>query len=299
MSVPGRVQTRLGDEEVVARVPLGSDETLYTTPSRTIIHREGTFLKDESVEEFSNSVERLSLREGRRKSRLEFVYASQEDRELTVAKRSIESVLPTVLNGVLAATNVLDAPESVIQSYRFNELTVVVTNQRLLKHVGSAVWDADFESLHFEDVTGLRVEKGSVATQIVLESTAGTERLKVPRDDSRSLREHLERAICAFHDVDSIAELRATSGVEAPEEDAEANQLSDELEPLRTDFEGEEDQIADDGFDSSPFEPAANLDGDLEEQLASLRETLQRQAELLEHQTQMLERIEQALTRDR
>ncbi len=294
----------LGDEEVVDHVPIDDDESLYTTPTRTIVHREGTFLRDESVEEFSNDVDRLVANEGRRKTKLTFEYGPSDTREFAVSNNTAESVLPTVLAGVLRATGTLRNDETVIQSYRFSELTVVVTTKRLFKHVGAAVWDEDYEAFSYEPVTGLRTEDGSVATRIVLEMADGTERLKVPQEAARSLREHLERAICAFHDVESIAALRARAG-EGGDVETDDAPLSDDLEPLRAEADGETttaeptDTEGAAEFDDSPFEPPEHVEDSVEEQLAELREALEHQRDLLEEHTVLLERIERALTRDR
>jgi len=65
-----------------------------------------------------------------------------------------------VLAGVLSATGVTDPGESVIQTFRFSELTLVVTSERLVKHVGSAVWDEEFEEFAYADITDLDFEGG-------------------------------------------------------------------------------------------------------------------------------------------
>lgn len=297
MSVPGRVQAVLGDEEEVARVPLGDDETLFTTPTRTLVHREGTFLRDESVDEFSNRIDRLSVNEGRRKTQITFGYDTADDRTLTIANRSLESALPSILTGVLVATNALEPGERVVQSYRFKELTVVISNRRLFKHVGAAVWDAEYEAFEYDRVTGVRAEEGSVATQIVLEFHDGTERLKVPQNASRSLREHLERAVCAFHGVDSIAALRAMAADAADEDspDPEEATLADDIEPLST---GTDDAAEEDEF-TATFEPPETVLSDADEELAALREAIEHQSELLKRQQAILERIERSLSANR
>lgn len=298
MSIPGRVQALLGEEEVSEQVPLGDDDALYLTPTRTLVHRAGTFLREESVEEYSNRVSRLTLNEGRRKARLGFAYTDREDRELSMSRRHVDSALPTILTGILAATNTIEDDESVVQSYRSGELTVVVTTQRLFKHVGAAIWDDEYEFFPYQDIIGLRIEEGTVATQIVIEQANATERLKVPHDVARSLREHLERTLCAFHGVDSVAELRAAAGTTDREPERSDPELASGLDPLTVD-QTDRPSSPREEFEKTPFEPPARVEGSIEEQLAELQATIEEHSKVLERHTETLRRIERALTRDR
>jgi len=119
-------------------------------------------------------------------------------------------VLHPVLAGVLSATGVTDPGESVIQTFRFSELTLVVTSERLVKHVGSAVWDEEFEEFAYADITDLDFEEGTVATAVVLTHGGRSERFKAPNESARAVRETLVDAVCAYHGVDSLEEFRVT-----------------------------------------------------------------------------------------
>jgi hypothetical protein len=265
MRVPGIVDDALGREEVLARVSLSGDDELFVTPARTLAYRAGGVLSDESVSEFSHDVEGIRVREGRRKAAVVFEYPVQDARELSIAKSDLDDVVQPLLASVLRATGATDPDERVQSAFRFSELTIVVTSERLLKHVGSALWDDDFESFHFEDVTGLDYEEGNVATGIVLTVDGRKERVKTPNDRVAAIRRTLESALFSFHDVDSAAELAPAEDDEATTRDTE-RQDSDSvasfgagIDPLSAGG----DDAADAGGvpDGDPSEAPAGSDG--------------------------------------
>ncbi|WP_115864563.1 DUF7115 domain-containing protein [Halorussus litoreus] len=203
MSVPGIVQSRLDGEQVAAQVPLGSEDGLFVTPTRTLIYRADGLLSDESVEEYPHDAERISISEGRRKSAIELDYGIEGDEKFKVPSNRLYEALHPVLAGVLNAAGVTTAEETVKQTYQFSELTLVITSERVVKHVGAAVWDQDYEEYHFGDVTSLGVEEGSVSSQIIVESGGRPQRIKTPSDQTREVRERIERALVAYHGADS------------------------------------------------------------------------------------------------
>ena len=209
MSVPEIVRSTLGEEEIVATVRLGGEDAVYVTPSRTLCYRDEGLLSDETVNEYPHDAERVSVSEGRRKSKLALEYGLGGTRTITVPQGSLEDVLHLVLAGVLNAAGVTDAGETVIQTYRFSELTLVITSDRVVKHIGEAVWDEDYDEYHYGDVTGLSFEDGSVAMQVVISVDGRPQRIKAPNDRARELREQLERAMFAYHDVRTREEFEA------------------------------------------------------------------------------------------
>lgn len=209
MDVPGIVQGALDDEEVAASVSLGGEDALFVTPTRTLVYRSESLLSDESVESYPHDAERVTVKDGRRKTRITLTYSIDGERDFAVPSSAADDVLHPVLAGVLNGAGVTDPGETVVQTFRFSELTLIVTSDRLLKHVGSAVWDADHEQYHFEDVTGLDFEEGSVATQIVIEVDGRPQRIKTPNEHVAVVRERLTGALFAYYDVDSLDELNA------------------------------------------------------------------------------------------
>jgi hypothetical protein len=219
MDLPEIVQTALDGEGVAARVDLGGEDDLLVTPTRTLVYRAEGLLSDESVEEYPHDAERIEVSEGRRKSKITLDYGLDGEETFAVPSKRLQDALHPVIAGVMNAAGITDPGETVKQTFRFSELTLVVTSARVVKHIGTAVWDDDFEEFHYDDVTDLTFEDGSVATSIVLEVGGRQERIKAPNDAAREVREGLESALLAYYDVESLEEFRVAV---APEEDDEA-----------------------------------------------------------------------------
>ncbi|WP_408958243.1 hypothetical protein [Natrinema sp. 74] len=217
MSVPGIVHSTLDGEEIAARVSLGSDDELFITPTRTIVYRADGLLSDESADKYPHDADRLTLSEGRRKTKFSLEYALDGPREFTIPAGKTDAVLHPVLAGVLNGNEITDSGETVAKTYRFSELTLIITSDRLVKHIGGAVWDDDYEEYHFDDVTNLSFEDGSVATQIVLTVDGRPQRIKAPNEEANDLRERLQRALFDYHGVGSLEELNDTLGGDGDE----------------------------------------------------------------------------------
>ncbi|WP_380674830.1 DUF7115 domain-containing protein [Salinigranum sp. GCM10025319] len=207
MTHPDIVQSALGDEGVAARVGLG-DDALFVTPTRTILYRADKLLSDESVEEFPHGAERITVSSGRRKATVTLDYGLDGERSFTVPAKALDEALHPVLAGTLNAAGVTESGETIKETFRFSELTLVVTSERLVKHIGNAVWDEEYEEFRYADVTNLAFEEGSVATTIVVVLGGRQERFKAPNDRAREVRERLTEAVLAHHGVDSLAALR-------------------------------------------------------------------------------------------
>ena len=220
MSLPDLLEEAAADEEVVARVPLGGDDLLAVTPTRTLVYRAEGLLSDETVEEYAHDAERLAVSTGRRKSKVVFGYGLDGEETLAVPSKRLDDVVHPVLAGILSARGVTDPGESVVRTFRFSELTLVVTDSRLVKHVGSAVWDEEFEEFPYADLSDLDFEEGTVATAVVLVHDGRSERFKAPNESARAVKESLVDAVCAFHDVESLEEFRVTVADDEDEDDA-------------------------------------------------------------------------------
>jgi hypothetical protein len=216
MSHPDVVQSALGDESVAARVDLG-DDALFVTPTRTLVYRADSLLSDESISEFPHGAERISVSAGRRKATITLDYGLDGERSFTVPSKRLDSALHPVLAGTLNATGVTDPGETVTETFRFSELTLVVTSDRLVKHIGNAVWDEEFEEYHYDDVTDLAFEEGNVATAVVVTHGGRQERFKAPNERAREIRERLTQAVLAHHGVDSLPALRERFAADADE----------------------------------------------------------------------------------
>ncbi|APE94931.1 DUF7115 domain-containing protein [Halodesulfurarchaeum formicicum] len=209
MNVPSAVAEALGDETVSATVSLKGEDALYVTPTRTIHYGAEGFLSDESVESYPHEAERVTVEEGRRKSTITFDYGTDGTRSLTVPEKYVSDSLHPILAGVFRAREVIEPGETVSATYRFGELTLVVTNRRLVKHVGAAVWDEEYVAVPYESVQGLETEKGSVASQLVISTPDRTERIKTPNEGFRRVDETIRDAIYQFYEVPDQAAFEA------------------------------------------------------------------------------------------
>ncbi|MEF8781310.1 MAG: hypothetical protein V5A46_11595 [Haloferacaceae archaeon] len=254
MSLPETLATRLEDEEAVASVPLGGDDRLVVTPTRTLVYRSEGLLSDESVDEYPHGAERLSVSEGRRKAKITFDYGLDGERTVSIPAKRLDDALHPVLAGTLSAAGITGAGESALRTFRFSELTLVVTSARVVKHIGAAVWDDDYEEFHYDDVTDLAFEEGSVATSVVLTIDGRQERFKAPNDQARAVRETLVDALCDHYGVSSLEEFRVA--VE-PDDEGEEREAEEATDP--TDFGAGPDPLS-----AEPAEVDADADAGAE-----------------------------------
>lgn len=331
MNVPRTVDDAIGEEEIAARISLGGEDALFVTPTRTLLYRGEGLLSDESVQVYDHDAERIAVSEGRRKSKITLEYPIDDAEELTIPSTHTEDALATILAGVLDAQEVIEDGESVLHTYRFSELTLVITTRQLIKHVGEAVWDTDYETFPYEEITGIDAETGDVSTQIVVEVEGRTARIKTPSDRAREVRQHLEDALRSYHGLESGEPLDAaleSEEIETEREDDTTDDVSfgERLEPLSTgdsSAEAEESsadpvvtldpdpdggsassevvaqEADDDDFEAAGFEPADEATPDLEAELTELRSAVEQQNKLLVQQQQTIEQLIEELRRGR
>jgi hypothetical protein len=262
MDIPDLVQQALGDEAVQAGVSIGDEDAVCFTPTRTLLYRGEGLLSDESIDEYPHVVERLSMSEGRRKTKFVLSYVDG-DRSFTVPGKRASRVLEPLLEGVFRTADVIRSTESINGVFRFSELTLVITERRLIKHIGEPVWDEDYEVFDYDDVTGLSFERASVATQIVLTVDGRPQRIKAPNEQAPLVRQTLEGALFAHYDVDSLEALNQVATREraepatddAPTDEGTASATDDlgfdsGIDPLVTDS-GDDDQRSTAGAEPS------------------------------------------------
>lgn len=250
MNVPALVQSSLGDEDVAAHVPLKGEDALFVTATRTIVYKSDGLLSDESVDEFSHDAEGIEVSEGRRKAKVTLDYGLDGEESFSIPSGGLDDVLHPIIAGALAAAGVTEPGETVKRTYRFSELTLVVTSKRLVKHIGSAVWAADYEEISFRSITGIDVEEGNVSSQLVLETTERTQRIKAPNEEFRDVRETVEEAAYAYHDAGSAAEFEQMNVAEDAESTSEDVSFGGGVDPIDTSGVGEDDADATDTEDT-------------------------------------------------
>ena len=259
MEIPELLSDRLGDEAVAAAIDLGGDDVVCFTETRTLVYEGEGLLTDESVSVYEHDIERLDLTTGRRKATFDLAYVDRTE-SFSVPAGEAEAVLTRLLAGVLGAWGVTESDEAVVDAFRFSELTVVITDRRLAKHVGASVWGPDYEQFPYDEVTGLEFEEGQMATQLVLSSGGRPHRIKAPSDDAAVLREALTTTLCAYHGVDSIEELneRAEAEDSAPGE-RDGLELDEGIAPL-VDTGGDADEETDGPRDRGESDAAGRSD---------------------------------------
>ena len=223
--IPGRLRAAVGDEPAIETVDIGGGDALVVTPEETYLYRSEGLLSDESVAAYPHDVDRLAVESGRRKNAV--VLESYEgEREFTVPADVTDVVVAAMLEGVLRTTGVVGPEEAVRAQFRFSDLTLVVADEKLFKHVGPSVWNEDFEMFDYESLTDLNFQEGSVATQVVLEIQGRQHRVKVPNEQAGRVRRAVQSAVFEHHGVSSLGGLREKIAVEEPEPGSEPDEAA-------------------------------------------------------------------------
>ncbi|WP_276258211.1 DUF7115 domain-containing protein [Haloglomus litoreum] len=322
MDVPDLVTDALNGESVLASVNTGGEDGVFVTPERTLVYKGDGLLSDESVAAHAHGFDRLELSSGRRRTAFELHYYDHEE-SFAVGSNYAQEVVETVLAAHLRATGALSDDEQVRGVFRFNELTVVVGTQRLLKHVGGAVWSEDYEAHPYADLTRLDFEEGSHAMQVVVAVEGRPERIKVPNDRAPTVRRTIEEAVLAFHDVDSLEALNEAIAPEEVEERSgpdyadsgidsligEDRETTDEpptddgplpsTDEPPTDTGAEGDAGADVDDESTPEGFVSASDKEVLERLETLERKVDEQTDLIERQQETIEQLVDELRRGR
>lgn len=322
MDVPDLVTDALDGQSVLASVGIGGDDGVFVTPGRTLVYRGDGLLSDESVETYDHGFDRLELSEGRRRSSFTLHYYDHEE-SFAVGSNHTQEVFRTVLAAHLRATDALATDERVRGVFRFNELTLVVGTERLLKHVGGAVWSADYDAHPYTDLTRLAFEEGGHAMQVIVAIEGPPERIKVPNDRAAEVRRTVEAVVLDFHGADSVDALNETlAPEEESEEAAEPDYADSGIDSLIDDGSGGSGAAAGDSFETEPSTEPADHEGadggDVvvdspsvedglvtasdEEVLARLDELearVEAQTELIERQQETIEQLVDELRRGR
>jgi hypothetical protein len=256
--LPELLVETVGGATVIETIDIGGD-ALAITSTATHLYRSEGLLSEESIETFTHDVERFTVDRGRRKSSLHFVNLDDEE-SFTVPTKVVDPVIEAVLEGILRTTGVIDTEETVRAQFRFSELSLVVTDAQLLKHVGGAVWDDEYETFRYENLTGLDFEEGSVATQVIVEAEGRRQRVKVPNDYAGRVREEVQSAIFEYHDVSSLGGLHAAVGIDEEEEESDTTSALDEAQSTAEAADESADDTSDETFVDADWSPPADQD---------------------------------------
>lgn len=251
--LPDLLLEAVGSGTVIDTIDIGGGDAISITTTETYLYRSDGLLSDESVETFGHDVDRLGVDTGRRKTTV-LLETIDGERSFTIPAKTADSVIEGLLEGVLRTTDVLGDEETIEAQFRFSELTVVVTDRQLLKHVGSAVWDDDYEAAPYEAITRLDFEEGSVATQVIVGIDGRQQRVKVPNEHAGRVRQAVQTAVFEHHDVSSLGGLRAKVS------DKQAEDGNDEVTADDTPSTADSEADTDDGFVSADWSPPADQD---------------------------------------
>ncbi|PSQ18270.1 hypothetical protein BRC99_00130 [Halobacteriales archaeon QS_7_69_60] len=218
--IPDRLRVAVGDEPAIETIDIGGGDALVVTPEETYLYRSEGLLSDESVTAYPHDVDRFAVESGRRKNAI-VLESFDSEREFTVPAGVTDVVVAAMLEGVLRTTGVVDPDEAVRAQFRFSDLTLVVTEEKLFKHVGPSVWNEDFEMFDYDSLTDLDFEEGSVATQVVVEVQGRQHRVKVPNEQAGRVQRAVQSAVFEHHGVSSLGGLREEVGTEEPESGSE------------------------------------------------------------------------------
>ena len=298
MGHPELVTSHLDDEEVVATIRLSGNDAIVVTPTRSLLYEAEGLISDESVSEYPHNVQTLAVRSGRRKATIRCSYPIDGDRQLSVPKDSLDSVLHYLLAGVLNVKGITEPGETVRAVFRFNELTVVITSNRVVTNVGDSVWDQEYDQYPFDELTGISFEEGSVATQIVLYVNGRSQRIKAPNDRVAKVKRALQEAVFEYYDVDSMAAFEAAVAGEDDPGEAEDVGFDFErgLDPLTTGAEEDDgpDPVEISGPGDWPYSEettTAEDDPVLTDVLAEFERALDAQQDALDRQRAALDAL--------
>lgn len=313
MSESDLVAERLGDEDILATVTLSGDDKLVITPSRSLLYEAEGLISDESVTEYPHRIESISLSSGRRKSTIELTYPLEGTKSIRVPKASVESVLHYLLAGVLNARSITDPGEVVRAVYLFNELTVIITSERIVTNVGTSVWDEDHDEYRYDDLSGLEFEEGDVATQIVLYVDGRSQRIKVPKSRAKKLRHELREAVFEKFNISSMTELSEvlddTDGSTTEDSTESEYPFDDVVEPLASTTSDTEPQESSEVVDleepllSTEETSSASIDNEtraeIEPILEDLEQSIDEQRALIATQVEAIEELIETISNDR
>lgn len=322
MELPALVERHLGDTVPETVLTLGDDDLAVFTSDELLLYRAESLLRDATLSQYPTTATSLGVKAGRRKTTVILGYAT-EQRQFTVRNSRADAVVEQLLGKMLRTTGSIDKDESVAGVYRFSDLTVVVTEARLLKQIGTNIWEGEYDEFRFEHVERVTFEQGQVATQVVLSVGGRSERIKVPSEEAPRLRQTLTEAVLSFHDADSLVEFNGRHKTESTGGSAvSAVALDESISPLieseSPTHQGQSESWQSvDAWDTSETgkptgesvgqytgsdesasgDDSTTDDSNVTAQLTTLAQTVERQQELLEHHAARIEELERDIER--
>ena len=297
MDLPALVERVIDDEPPETVLALGEDDLAVFTSDELLFYRGESLLRDAELSRYPTNAVGLRVQPGRRKSTIVIDYQT-EQRQFTVQNSHADRVVERLLAGILTTTGVIDGDESLGGVYRFSDLTVVVTETKLLKQIGTDIWGGEYDAFPFEQVDALSFERGRIATQVVLSVDGRSERIKAPHEEAPHLRQTLTDALLSFHGDESLEAFNAQSESQQSTRSAVSAVALDESIPPLIESETTRQTSQPKALQSVGGRDTAITDEpDSTPQLTALARTVERQQELLEQQAARIDALERKLNR--
>jgi hypothetical protein len=116
-----------------------------------------------------------------------------------------------LIRGAIHAKNTLQQGESIKKICRKGELTIVLTNMKILKHIGTSLWDIDFESFDLETISKIYVDAGGISSELIIESNNRLHRIKTTANIAQSLCDSSINELISFHNFPTYSEFQKSS----------------------------------------------------------------------------------------
>lgn len=201
MDIPGLLSDSIREEEkIVSRVLVASGTNMITTNERVFIHREEGIINNEIFEEYSLDVEQISVFSDKRKARVVLSYGLEGTREFSVYAKYYERVVDPLVRGVIKATGVVEPGELIRHVHRYGQLTIVLTDKQVLKHIGIALWSRDYESYRHEDIARIDIETGGASAEILIEYKGRIHRIKTDKERARRICVQARNCLALYRD---------------------------------------------------------------------------------------------------
>ena len=251
----------LDDEIILSRTLISNSVEMIVTSTRLFLYRGTSLINTESFEEYKLNVDRISISPDRKKAQITLDYGSNRTIEFQAYRKYLDMIYEPLIRGVIHANNILQQGESIKKIYRKGELTVVLTNMKILKHIGTSLWDLDFENFNLETISRIYVAEGGSSSEVIIESNNRLHRIKTTTSVAQSLCDSSIIELISFHNFPTYLEFKKS--LHSSSDDMSISVLT----PLKNDANSS-------SHDSKKFQKQSAHLGEILDKLNSLKSTV-------------------------
>lgn len=202
----------LDDETILSRTLISNGVELIVTSTRLFLYRGVGLINTESFEEYKLNVDRISISLDRKKAQIILDYGiNRPSVEFQAHRKYLDMIYDPLIRGAIHANNTLQQRESIKKICRKGELTIVLTNMKILKHIGTSLWDIDFESFDLETISKIYVDAGGISSELIIESNNRLHRIKTTANIAQSLCDSSINELISFHNFPTYSEFQKSS----------------------------------------------------------------------------------------